>query len=85
MGKEEGKYQAKRIKQLEDEGFYVIKLTVTNKHGITDLIAVKPSPDVIFSESKTPKGKLSPLQQYRHRELERKGFNVETFDNEKRE
>jgi Holliday junction resolvase len=55
----EQQIQAKRIKQLEAEGYYVIKLVKTNKNGIPDIIAIPPNSNVIFSEVKTPKGKVS--------------------------
>ena len=54
----EQQIQSKRIKQLEAEGYYVIKLIKTNKNGIPDLIAIPPNCEVIFSEIKKPKGKL---------------------------
>ena len=38
----EQQIQSKRIKELEDEGYYVIKLIQTNKNGIPDLIAIPP-------------------------------------------
>ena len=41
--------QTKRIKQLEAEGYYVIKLVQTNKNGIPDLIAIPPESGVLFS------------------------------------
>lgn len=74
----EQKIQAKRIKQLEREGWYVIKLTVTNKTGIPDLIAVKHN-DVLFIECKRPNGVVSKIQEYRHNELRKKGIKVEIF------
>ena len=61
----EQQIQTKRIKQLEDEGYYVFKLIKTNKNGIPDIVAIPPNAQVIFSEVKTPKGKVSPLQEYR--------------------
>ena len=36
----EQQIQSKRIKQLEDDGYYVVKLIKTNKNGIPDLIAI---------------------------------------------
>lgn len=75
----EGQVQAKRIKELEAQGYYVIKLLKTNKNGIPDLIALKPGADVLFSEIKTPKGRLSPLQKYRLKELEDFGLNTEVY------
>tara|TARA_R110000824_G_scaffold2998_1_gene13724 strand:+ start:1008 stop:1247 length:240 start_codon:yes stop_codon:yes gene_type:complete len=68
----EQQIQAKRIKELEEQGYYVIKLIKTNKNGIPDLIAIPPNSDVIFSEVKRPGGKLSKLQEYRLKEL--KGY-----------
>jgi Holliday junction resolvase len=65
----EQQIQSKRIKELEAEGYYVIKLTVTNKNGIPDLIAIPPESNVLFSEVKKPNGKLSKLQEYRIKEL----------------
>ena len=60
----EQEIQRKRIKELESEGYYVLKLTVTNKNGIPDLIAIPKDADVLFIECKKGKGKLSELQKY---------------------
>jgi Holliday junction resolvase len=75
----EQQIQAKRIKQLEGQGYYVLKLIKTNKNGIPDIVAIPPNTDVIFSEVKTPKGKLSKLQEYRLKELEKYGFRTEVY------
>lgn len=71
----ESKYQAKLIKQYESEGWYVLKLIVTNKNGIMDLLLLKPN-EVKFVEVKAKNGKLSELQKYRIKELEKLNFNV---------
>lgn len=75
----EQQIQAKRIKQLEAEGYYVIKLIKTNKNGIPDLIAIPPGSGVLFSEVKRPDGKVSELQKYRLKELEEHGCKTEVF------
>tara|TARA_R110001632_G_scaffold50941_1_gene126883 strand:- start:15681 stop:15920 length:240 start_codon:yes stop_codon:yes gene_type:complete len=75
----EQQIQSKRIKQLEAEGYYVLKLVKTNKNGIPDIIAIPPNVPVIFSEVKTPKGRLSKLQEYRLKELEKYGFRTEVY------
>ena len=75
----EQQIQSKRIKELEDEGYYVIKLIKTNKNGIPDLLAIPPNANVLFSEVKTSVGKVSKLQEFRHKELKDKGFNVEIY------
>ena len=77
----EQQIQGKRIKQLEEEGYYVIKLIKTNKNGIPDLLAIPPGSDVVFSEVKKPKGKLSELQKYRLKELQKYG-KVEVYKGE---
>ena len=75
----EQKIQAKRIQELEDEGYYVIKLLKTNKNGIPDLIAIPPNCDVLFSEIKKPGGKVSKLQEYRLKELDNHGVRTEVY------
>jgi Holliday junction resolvase-like predicted endonuclease len=75
----EQQIQSKKIKELEAQGYYVIKLTVTNRPGIPDLIAIPPNSDVLFIEVKRPDGKVSKLQEFRHKELEEKGIKVEIF------
>jgi Holliday junction resolvase len=77
----EQQIQAKRIKQLEAEGYYVLKLIKTNRNGIPDLIAIKEG-EILFSEIKTPKGKLSEIQKYRMKELESYGFKTELYNGE---
>jgi Holliday junction resolvase len=75
----EQQIQSKRIKQLEAEGYYVIKLVKTNKNGIPDIIAIPKDCDVLFSEVKTPKGKVSKLQEYRLKELKDHGCRTEIY------
>jgi VRR-NUC domain len=78
----EQQIQTKRIKQLEAEGYYVIKLMKTNKNGIPDLIAIPRDSNVLFSEIKTPKGRLSEIQKYRIKELEEHGLKTEIYRND---
>ena len=78
----EQQIQAKKIKQLEKEGYYVIKLIKTNKNGIPDLLAIPPNSDVLFIEVKKPKGVVSPIQKYRLKELEAHGCNTTVYRGE---
>ena len=73
----ESQIQSKKIKELEAQGYYVIKLVKTNKNGIPDLIAIPKTSDILFVEVKAPNGKLSKLQEYRIKELEDHGLKVE--------
>jgi len=75
----EQQIQSKRIKELEAEGYYVLKLIKTNKNGILDLIAIPPNCGVLFSEVKTKTGKLSKLQEYRLKELDKHGVKTEVY------
>ena len=75
----EQQIQNKRIKQLEAEGYYVLKLVKTNKNGIPDIVAIPPNTAVLFSEVKTAKGKVSKLQEYRLKELKDYGFKTEVY------
>ena len=70
---------SQRIKELEEEGYYVIKLIKTNKNGIPDVVAIPPNCNVIFSEIKTKKGKVSKLQEYRLKELKKHGVKTEVY------
>jgi hypothetical protein len=75
----EQQIQTRKIKELEAEGYYVIKLVKTNKNGIPDLVAIPRDSDVKFFEVKTQIGKVSPLQDYRHKELKDHGIYVEVY------
>ena len=76
----EQKIQAKLIKKLEDDGYYVIKLSVTNKPGIPDLVAIPRDSDAVFYEVKRPGKKPRPLQVYRIKELNKHGIEVHVYD-----
>jgi len=75
----ESQIQTKKIKELEAQGYYVLKLVKTNKNGIPDLLAIPPNSDVEFYEVKGAKGKLSPLQEYRIKELTEHGIKAEVY------
>jgi len=75
----EQQIQSKRIKELEKEGYYVIKLITTNKNGIPDLIAIPPNSDVLFVEVKQPTGILTKLQKFRIKELNNHGIKTEVY------
>lgn len=75
----ESQIQSKKIKELEAQGYYVIKLVKTNRNGIPDIIAIPPNSDVEFFEVKGPTGKLSKLQEYRIKELTEHGVKAEVY------
>jgi hypothetical protein len=75
----ESQIQAKKIKELESQGYYVVKLVKTNKNGIPDILAIPPGSDILMIEVKGPSGKTSPLQDFRIKELRDHGINVEVY------
>ena len=75
----EQQIQSKRIKELEELGYYVIKLIQTNKNGIPDLVAIPKDSDVLFSEIKRPRQKVSALQKFRIKELSDHGIKTEVY------
>lgn len=72
----EQQIQSKLIKELEEKGYYVIKLVKTNKNGIPDLIAIPKDSDVEFIEVKRADGQLSKLQEFRIKELIKHGIKA---------
>lgn len=74
----ESKYQAKVIKQLRSEGYYVIRIIQASVAGIPDLIAMKAG-ETRLIEVKAKRGVLSKIQQYRHEELRAHGLTVEVW------
>ena len=74
----ESQIQNKKIKQLEEEGYFVVKLVLTNKMGIPDLLALKDG-KALFLEIKRPNTKLTKLQEYRIQELKKQGFDTEVY------
>ena len=81
----ESKIQAKLIKQLEKEGYYVIKLGVTNKNGIADILAIPKNADVLFVEVKQKGTEPAPLQRFRAKELKEHGIKTRWYDGEWRD
>ncbi len=58
MAELESKIQARIIKRLEAEGYYVVKLILTNKPGIPDLLCLKNGKASFIEVKKT--GRKSP-------------------------
>lgn len=73
----EQQIQSKKIKELEAQGYYVIKLIRTNKNGIPDLLAIPKDADILFVEVKAANGKVSKLQEFRMKELNEHGIKTE--------
>lgn len=69
----ESKVQAALIRKLEQEGKYVLKVSVCNKNGYPDITAFCPDGTVEWYEVKQKGKKPRPLQEYRLKELSKYG------------
>lgn len=67
--------QSSLIKKYESQGYMVVKLILTNKSGIPDLLLLKDG-KASFVEVKREGQKPRPLQEYRIKELRSLGFEV---------
>lgn len=82
----ESKVQSALIKDLESRGYYVIKLSVTNKNGIPDILALPPGCNAEFYEVKKKGKQPKPIQKFRMNEIKNGGFGKTfVFDGDKRE
>lgn len=71
----ESKIQNDITKRYEREGWFVVKLIKTTKNGIPDLMCLRNG-ITLFIEVKRPGKEPEPLQQFRHEELRKQGFEV---------
>ena len=77
----ESDYQKNISDKLAQQGYFVINLIKTNRNGIPDLLALKKCDcctcdNIKFIECKTPKGKLSKIQEYMLTKLENYSTSV---------
>jgi Holliday junction resolvase len=70
----ESTYQRRLKKHFEGKGWLVIKIIRATVNGYPDLILLHPNRPTIFIEVKNTGGKLSPVQEYRIKELNERGF-----------
>lgn len=70
----EAKLQAKVVKELEKEGWYVVRIIAASKAGVPDLITCDPDGRFVAFEVKWGRGKTSKLQNYNIEQIrKRKG------------
>ena len=71
----------KRLKnEVEKIGGKALKFISPGVTGIPDRIVLLPGGKIIFIELKVPGKKLSPIQEYRAKELRALGFDVRCID-----
>jgi len=71
----ESKIQTQIVKYLTKEGWFVLKIILSNKHGIMDLLILKEG-RYIWVEVKQPGKEPTPLQRFRKKEIEAFGGEV---------
>ena len=64
------------VKGLDRIGIPCVKFQPDHMRGMPDRLILLPDGRVIWCELKTQGGKLEPIQQVRHRELEKSGQQV---------
>lgn len=75
----ESEIQRRLVKQFEGQGWLVVKLVLTSKPGMPDLLLLRDGV-ARFVEVKRNGVKPRPLQNYRIAELNRLGFDVDVID-----
>lgn len=70
----EQQIQKKISDHLEKKGYFVLKLIKTNRNGCPDLVAIHGQEEAFFIEVKKPEGKLSNLQRWFMKDLEKKSI-----------
>ncbi len=76
MSRLERDVQRGLVRRYEAEGYIVVKLVLTNKNGIPDLLLLRDGV-ASFVEVKRRGCKPGPLQEYRIRQLREAGFRVD--------
>ena len=76
----EAQIQAKIIKIMENDGWFVVKLIQTNRNGIPDLVAHKEG-KTLYVEVKAINGRISPLQAHRITELLERSIKIAKQEN----
>ncbi|MEO0132874.1 MAG: VRR-NUC domain-containing protein [candidate division WOR-3 bacterium] len=72
----EREIQKRLIRNLEREGWVVIKIILANKRGVPDIIAFRNG-EIKFIEVKTGNNKLTPLQEIWCELIIKNGFRYE--------
>lgn len=75
----ESAVQRRLVRRFVSEGWLVVKIGLCNIPGFPDLMLLRDG-RVRFVEVKRPGGRPRPLQEYRHAQLRRMGFEVEILD-----
>ena len=68
-------FQSKRIKQLKDDGWLVLKTIKLNENGFPDIFAFRNGV-AIMEEVKEGSDTLKPLQKHRIDQLIKQGFDA---------
>ena len=58
--------EAALVKRVKDIGGMAEKFTSPNKRSVPDRLITMPNGHIVFVEVKSPKGKLTPLQEKDH-------------------
>lgn len=74
--------EQKIVKHAIDCGMIVIKMNITGNRGWPDRLFLPPQGRAFFIEFKREGEKPRPLQEYRHEQLRKQGYQCFVVDNE---
>jgi len=70
--------QQKIMQFCKTMGIIASKIDGSSRRGLPDLLVILPNGTVIFTEVKTPTGKLTPLQKHLHERWGKQNANIYT-------
>lgn len=65
--------------EVKKRGGMCFKFVSPGNTGVPDRIVLTPGGKVVFVELKTVTGRLQPIQQYMHREMRKRGAEVDVL------
>ena len=71
--------ESKLVKLVAERGGMCLKFVSPGRAGVPDRIVIVPGGRVIFVELKTDGWRLSPVQEFQHKQLRRLGADVRTL------
>ncbi len=72
----ESTVQSSIQKWLKDNGWFTVKIIMASKNGVPDVMAIKDGRTVFIEVKREKGGVLSPIQEYRIKEMREYGAEV---------
>lgn len=72
----ESQIEAKLVRMVRDRGGLCYKFVSPGNPGVPDRIVITPDGRSVYVELKTEVGRLAAIQQWRQREMQKRGLDV---------